>query len=415
MSVLGIRNCYGCGLCATVCSKNIIDIRMNEDGFYEPSIDDPNICTDCGLCSSVCSFLYDDLASSSRPLVSYGAWSRDSNVRRKCSSGGVGFEIGKHLISEGYKVCGVKYNAKKNIAEHFIASSVTELIPSIGSKYIQSYTVNAFKEIKRKEKYLVTGTPCQIDSFRRYIKKFHCEDNFILMDFFCHGVPSANLWSKYCREVKKKIGTITYVSWRNKFSGWDDSWATSIDGGRQGKPISWKESYNLLLAGNGNFVNSRRSQGDVFFKAFLSDTCLSSACLDKCKYKFDKSSADIRIGDAWSKYYANNEQGVNAVICFTEKGFSTIYQCNIEMEEQLLEVVADGQLRENPSKPIVYNMVMAMIRNPRVNLSVLNVFISVYIKVKQHINRILHPIQTINNYRNRKNNENIHNNTTRCI
>lgn len=59
-----------------------------------------------------------------------------------------------------------------------------ELIPSIGSKYIQSYTVDGFKAIDRKQKYLVTGTPCQIDSFRRYIRKFKKEENFILMDFF---------------------------------------------------------------------------------------------------------------------------------------------------------------------------------------------------------------------------------------
>lgn len=68
--------------------------------------------------------------------------------------------------------------------------TVEELIPSIGSKYIQSYTEEAFKKIDRKQKYLVTGTPCQIDSFRRFIRKFRCEDNFILMDFYCHCVPS---------------------------------------------------------------------------------------------------------------------------------------------------------------------------------------------------------------------------------
>ena len=93
-------------------------------------------------------------------------------MRRKCSSGGVGFELGRTLIGEGDKVCGVMYNAKANRAEHYIATTVEDLIPSIGSKYIQSYTVDGFKVIDRKQKYLVTGTPCQIDSFRRSIQKF---------------------------------------------------------------------------------------------------------------------------------------------------------------------------------------------------------------------------------------------------
>ena len=113
--------------------------------------------------------------------------------------GGVGFEVGALLLNRGYKVCGVRYNADNNRAEHYIASDVRELIQSAGSKYIQSYTVDAFKAINRKEKYLVTGTPCQIDSFRRYIQKFRCEDNFVLLDFFCHGVPSMFVWQKYIK------------------------------------------------------------------------------------------------------------------------------------------------------------------------------------------------------------------------
>lgn len=34
-------------------------------------------------------------------------------MRRKCSSGGAGFEIGKCLLGQGYKVCGVRYDAEK--------------------------------------------------------------------------------------------------------------------------------------------------------------------------------------------------------------------------------------------------------------------------------------------------------------
>ena len=114
---------------------------------------------------------------------------------------------------------------------------------SIGSKYIQSYTEEAFKRIKRKEqKYLITGTPCQIDSFRRYIQRFHCEDNFVLLDFFCHGVPSMLLWKKYTEWAEKKVGKITYASWRNKWTGWHDSWAMGIDGKEHGVKIDWHDS-----------------------------------------------------------------------------------------------------------------------------------------------------------------------------
>ena len=165
-------------------STDIIKIGLNTNGFYEPHVTDHSQCTDCGLCVNMCSHIQDGLSLTDCCIKSYAAWSNDAQVRRKCSSGGVGFEIGRILIERGYKVCGVRYNPNMNRAEHYIASTIEELIPSIGSKYIQSYTVDGFKAINRKEKFLVTGTPCQIDSFRRYIRKFRCENNFVLMDFF---------------------------------------------------------------------------------------------------------------------------------------------------------------------------------------------------------------------------------------
>lgn len=242
-----IHDCYGCGVCATACGRKIIEIGLNAEGFYEPHITDPNKCTNCGICTEVCAYLHEDLSLQNQEIHPYAAWSKDHLVRRKCSSGGAGFEIGKYLLGQGYKVCGVRYNADKNRAEHYIATNVEELIPSAGSKYIQSYTVDGFKAINRKEKYLVTGSPCQIDSFRRYIRKFRCEDNFVLLDFFCHGVPSMLVWKKYTEWAEKQVGKITYASWRNKWTGWHDSWAMGIDGEEHGEKINWHDSYDMLI------------------------------------------------------------------------------------------------------------------------------------------------------------------------
>lgn len=247
MNIADIRDCYGCGVCATVCARHIIELRINDNGFYEPYIIDKSKCTDCGLCMDVCSYTNDGLSLKSANIISYAAWSNDDEVRHKCSSGGVGFELGRALINRGYNVCGVRYDIDRNRAEHYIATNIEELIPSIGSKYIQSYTVDAFKAISRKEKYLVTGTPCQIDSFRRYIQKFRCEDNFILLDFFCHGVPSMLMWQKYMEWAERQVGKLTYVSWRNKFTGWHDSWAMSIDGENAGEKVNGQDFYNSLM------------------------------------------------------------------------------------------------------------------------------------------------------------------------
>ena len=200
--------CYGCGVCSTVCNKKAILISLNKDGFYAPVVDDSK-CVDCSICLDVCAFNHQELASNAIPMKSWASWSNDEDVRRKCSSGGIGFEIANQLIVRDYKVVVCRYNVEKERAEHYIATTVEELVQSTGSKYIQSYTLDAFKKIDRKEKYLVVGTPCQIDSFKRYIKRFKCEDNFILMDFFCHCGPSMYAWKAYTKMVEKITGKIT--------------------------------------------------------------------------------------------------------------------------------------------------------------------------------------------------------------
>lgn len=397
MNISNIKDCFGCGVCAAVCARHIIDIRLNADGFYEPQIMDAAKCTDCGLCTEVCSYSHDGLALTDASIKSYAAWSNDTQVRRKCSSGGVGFEVGRALIDKGYKVCGVRYNPDTNRAEHYIAATVEELIPSIGSKYIQSYTVDGFKAINRKEKYLVTGTPCQIDSFRRYIRKFRCEDNFVLMDFFCHGVPSMWLWRKYVAEVEKKIGKITYASWRNKFTGWHDSWAMSMDGEKTGEKVDWHDSYNMLIREKKSFYNSRLSQGDPFYRLFLSDTCLGKACYDKCKFKYDHSSADIRIGDLWGKTYKDNEDGVSAAIAFTDKGNEVLHQCNCTLVEHPFEVVAEGQMKTSPVKNRLYNHVSSALKDNRKNIVKIYGILQHYRKRQKWIHRLKNPFITLIN------------------
>ena len=361
-----IHNCYGCGVCAASCAKKIITIELNRDGFYEPRITDETQCTHCGICTDVCAFSHTDLANNdASPVKNWAAWSNDEQVRRKCSSGGIGFEIGKQLIEQGYKAVGCRYDVNHQRAEHYIATTVEEFIASIGSKYIQSYTADAFRQIERKgQKYLVTGTPCQIDSFRRMIRKFRCEDNFILLDFFCHCVPSMHAWKAYIKMLEPKIGEVTYASWRNKFEyGWHDSWLMGVDGEKTSKPIDWNDSYNLQIREKKNFIQSRKSQGDLFYKLFLGDIALGPQCEKDCKYKYDHSSADIRIGDLWGNTYKDDQKGVSALIAFTEKGREIVEGLkDVTLIEHPFEVVAEGQMKKNAESKVTKPLVMLMLK-----------------------------------------------------
>lgn len=371
-NISDIHSCYGCGVCAIACSKQIINLHLNKDGFYEPYISEPDKCTDCGLCREVCSYCHAEIALEENPKVAWGAWSKEEGVRRVSASGGVGFEIGRTLIARGYQAVSVRYNPQKNQAEHYVASTVEEFLPSMGSKYIQSYTLDGFKAVNRKGKYLVTGTPCQIDSFRRYIRKFRCEDNFILMDFFCHGVPSKWVWDKYIKELRNNLGEIDHVAWRNKLNGWHDSWTVVVDGKEsKGEVVNWHGSYNMLIREKKGFINSRWTKGDSFYNMFLGNNCLGKACYKKCKFKYDHSSADIRIGDMWGGTYHNDEKGVTACVAFTQKGVDALKETTCEYHEFPFDTVAEGQVKEAMKYPFRWKLIINMSKSDRISMKLL--------------------------------------------
>ena len=100
------------------------------------------------------------------------------------------------------------------------------------------------------------------------------------------------------------------------------------------------------------------SKWDLFYKLFLGDVCLGPQCEKQCKYKYDKSSADIRIGDLWGNTYKDNQKGVSALVTFTEKGRDVVESLqNVTLVENPFEVVAEGQMKKNAkakeSSPIV--------------------------------------------------------------
>lgn len=121
-----------------------------------------------------------------------------------------------------------------------------------------------------------------------------------------------------------------------------------IDGEEHGEKINWHDSYDMLIREKKSYIESRLSQGDMFYALFLGDCCLGKQCYEHCKYKYDQSSADIRIGDLWGKTYIDNEDGVSGAIAFTAKGNEILHSINCELVEHPFEVVAEGQMKTMP-------------------------------------------------------------------
>lgn len=86
MNISNIKNCYGCGVCATACPRKIISLALNSDGFYEPYLNDKESCIDCGICVEVCAYSHKDISLTTKKLKSYAAWSKDVAVRKNVAA-----------------------------------------------------------------------------------------------------------------------------------------------------------------------------------------------------------------------------------------------------------------------------------------------------------------------------------------
>lgn len=342
-----LKDCYGCGVCAIGCPVKIIDLKLNDDGFYSPVIQEQEKCIECGICLDICAYNHNEIAQNpvKENIKAFGAWSKDNVIRESSTTGGIGYELAHTRLKNGAKVCAVEYDFSKNIAQHYIASSDQELKGSQGTKYIPSFTLHGLKQLNRKDKFVVFGLPCQIDSLRRYIKKFKLDDNFILVDLFCYGVPSHLLWERTLDSFIKTTGKITEVKFRSKINGWHHSACLELEGD------------------NGKII--RQASESPFFRLFFANTCLNKCCSFSCKYKCLNSSADIRIGDYWGKKYKTDEKGVNVVLSFTERGDNLISDLakNCIFEESEIDQALEGQRFTNAPRSPLTSFVMWSLKN----------------------------------------------------
>ena len=299
--------CTSCQMCAAVCNKQAITIALDSDGFYRPVIDEA-LCVDCGLCVKVCVKYDNNITSTKNEELSgislFAASAKDDDIVAKTTSGGIADLLAKQLIAEGYKVIGVVYNPQTNRAEGRIARNTKETDAFRGSKYIQSYNLDAFREFVKsckKEKVAVFGLPCQIYAAHKLLERFDCRDNSILIDLYCHGCPSMLIWDKVSDQIKKRTGADHYnmVNWRSKLKGWGQ----------------------FVLETHGTNGSQYHSEplSNEFFDFFFSNQLLNDAC-NECKLRSTLAYCDIRLGDFWGKDYKKTSRGVSAVSVVTERG-----------------------------------------------------------------------------------------------
>lgn len=311
-----IRPCSGCGICSVTCSHECITMELNADGFVRPKVSSD--CIDCSLCKKTC-FKYADFESRCANFWSgkriYSFKSTNPMALATSSSGAFVNEVYAEMLNCGYKACGAIYDYNSARVIHFITNSKENLPILVGSKYLPSFTHDAFNAIKRDKdsKYVVVGTPCQIYGLHQWATRFHCRDRFFLIDFFCAGVPSYNLWNCYLEYLEKEysLGEIQEVSFRDKKSGW--------------------HSYGMRIIGSNNtYYKPNATSEDYFFRLFLSDVCKQKSCSKgNCLFRKDHCFSDIRVGDFWGECFSEDQTGVSVVIPNSEKGTKLLFDFEI--------------------------------------------------------------------------------------
>ena len=350
-----IRNCTSCQMCAAVCPKDAITIRLNADGFYRPYLDTSK-CVDCGLCVKVCYKFDKDIKvtnaeDASKIRVSSAQYKSDE-LLEKVTSGGVADALAKELIKQGYTCIGVTYSDERHRAEHIVAHTKGETDAFRGSKYIQSYSFDALKTLVKEAKdtkFAVFGLPCHIYAAHKFLTLRRKRENCILIDLFCHGCPSMLVWNKYEQAIKRQVNNKKFdeVQFRSKVKGWGTFYVV------------------VVVEGVRAFVSNPKH--DEFYSLFFSDHVLNDACSD-CKLRSTMEYTDIRLGDFWGKKYLSDWKGVSAVAITSERGmqvfnaikglfktedscmaevlvkqsYGKVYTPNMELRKMMLEELCDS-------------------------------------------------------------------------
>lgn len=348
------NTCCGCGICENICNQRAIEIKRNEDGFLNAFIDQDQ-CIGCGLCKKVCPYCGEtstEIDKNAHKL--FMVRSKQLDVLQLSSSGGAGYEISKLLCEQGYDVVGCTYDKERSEAVHqFVpAKEIKKLYIFQGSKYIQSNSADAFKDVVRNSgKAVVFGTPCQIAGMDRLLKLKGKRDKFVLVDLICHGVPSQNLWIKYLKEGSKKhgYGLMPEVTFRYKLKGWREMYI-HIEG--------HERVYTCL------------DRKDLFYRFYLLGHCYAPVCYE-CRYRTN-SAADIRIGDYWGHRYEKVKDGVSMVITMTRTGKSVLQQLQIENRIEFQRMDCNEywtvQYPQNPIKPVFYENLMRGLKEESISL-----------------------------------------------
>lgn len=298
----GKVDCCGCTACQAVCPVSCISMEIDPEGFLYPKTDTSN-CINCNACNRVCPVI--NKQKGNIPYESsdfYAARIHDMDILSKSSSGGIFSHLASYWINNGGVVYGAAWN--QNSIEHIEASTLGELNALRGSKYAQSNLTDCFKRIRELlslgKKVLFSGTPCQVDGLKRFLKK--SQPLLLTIEVACHGVPSPLVLEKYLKELCDKYSSTVSLDFRDKSHGWLHY------------NVKAKNSYGGVL-----FCENHND--NIFMRGFLHELYSRPSC-HECPSKAGTSGADFTLCDFWGIEDVvddfDYEQGASLMIANTD-------------------------------------------------------------------------------------------------
>lgn len=140
--------CSGCHACQSICPKQCIKMIEDEEGFLYPSVIEEK-CIQCGLCEKICPILH-PLGNNKEEsdICAYAAYTKDDEIRKNSSSGGMFTEISRWVIERQGVVFGAAFDESFQV-RHMSAETEEELAKFRGSKYMQSIIGDSYMQAKR--------------------------------------------------------------------------------------------------------------------------------------------------------------------------------------------------------------------------------------------------------------------------
>ena len=250
-------------------------------------------------------------------MKAYGAYSKNSEIKKLSSSGGIFYELALCFIKNGGVVYGA-FLADDLTLAHIKVENICDLTKILGSKYVQSDISKALSDMKNEKRaMLFCGAPCQIAAVNAQAKKCGYTEQVTTIDFACHGTPINKIFFEYINDLEEQYNSkVIEYSFRSKRGGW-----------------SKLEVYCKFENGREYFG---KGEEDAFRIAFARNYCLKESCYS-CKYANLNRVSDLTLCDYWG--VANlqkelyNEEGVSLVLCNTSNGQGLFDELDIVKKE----------------------------------------------------------------------------------